>query len=709
MTTFYLKTRGNRAIPPKLALIIFLFGTFIFCNRPACGVGANALNYWVAPAAAGTGDGSSSFNAASYLNWTFWTSLQSQLNNTNIYVNFLNGNYNAGTLSFTNMGNPLHQLTMAAVTPYGAVFSPSANIIQLYGCQNFQINGLVFNGPSPYWGLYCLQNGFNPSRNVTVDSCQFLSLTNALYAAIGLLNGVRDVHVLNCTFTNITNGSHEHMIYAPHEIEDVVVSNCVFQDCLADYVRFRDDSEYDVVENSTFISTRSATAWPFVSAELYNETNNDSAGDEFFGTYFQVSSNTFIYQAGGGSGPYSGLHFSDYGWSPYTYDCNLTPSQESQLSSGSTSFQQSFLQTNMGITASGIKMFGNTYSGATYHMDYEYEWDTIASNYTWQGTIGLNNVPDSSGTPLGPVPVLRNGNFDRQGFLATPLNSTYGAKDYQCYFRDWFCSPKYTDILWQQGLDGSPNALRFDAGKSQEVYQWITSPGPNWTMDFLFAIGSGFSGTGVKFAAALYHNDITGSKVAVGVNNLGQFGIYSGGTFTVLPELGTVSFSTNVVGSTNYVDPGDTLNVYHMRVVGNYSAARPYVDIYTSDANSMVLDHQSPGHTSWVNSIPVSGQSFPETVAFYNYTAPVMVDQVSITEGIPPTIAAAYMQGNNFILTGTNGSAGATFYVLSSQSLSTPLANWTRTSTNTFSGSNFSITNVISPGAPENFYSLELQ
>lgn len=708
MRIFCLKAIPRCLTPSKLIPIIFVFGTFNF-SRPACGIGVNALNYWVAPAATGTGDGSSSFNAASYQNWTFWTTtVQSQLSVTNVYVNFVNGAYN-GMISMTNLGNPLHQLTLAAATPYGPVFSPSVNaIIQLYGCQNYQLNGLVFNGPSPYWGVYCIPNGMDPCRNICINNCQFLNLTDAVYGAIGLLNGTRDVQVLNCTFTNITNGGHEHMIYAPHDIEDVVVSNCVFQDCLADYVRFRDDSEYCVVEDSTFISTKSATAWPFVSAELYNETNADSAGDEFFGTYFQVSSNTFIYKASGGSGPYSGLHFSDYGWSPDTYHCNLTPSQESQLSGGSASFQQSFLQTNMGIIASGIKMFGNTYSGATYHMDYEYEWDGIASNYTWQGTIGLNNVPDSSGTPLGPPPVLRNGDFDKQGFLIAPISA--GDKDDECYFRDWMCSPKYTDILWEPGFEGTSNALLFDATKSQYVYQWISSPSPNWTMDFLFAIGSTFTGTGTKFEAAVYYNEITGSKVAVGVNNLGQFGIYSGGTFTVLPELGAVSFSVNAAGSTNYVDPGDTLNVYHMRVVGNFSAAKPYVDIYTSDANSLALDHQSLGHTSWVNSFPVSGQSFPGMVSFYNATAPVMIDQVSITEGIPPTIAAAYMQGNNFILTGTNGSAGATFYVLSSESLSTPLANWTRISTNTFAGSNFSVTNVVaSPGSLQRFYSLELQ
>ena len=666
---------------------------------------------WVAPAAAGAGDGSSSANAASYLNSTFWSGLQNQLQSSNVVVNFANGNYNAGTLSMTNMGNPIHSLTLAAVTPYGPVFSPAANILQLYGCQNFNVSGLVFNGPSPYWGLYCIPNNLNPCRNICVNNCRFLNLTNATYAAIGLLNGARDIQVLNCTFTNITNGAHEHMIYAPHDIMDVVVSNCVFQDCLADFVRFRDDSEYCVVEKCTFISTTSATAWPFVSAELYNETNSDSAGDEFFGTYFQVSSNSFIYKATGGPGPYSALHFSDTGFSPYTYDCDLTSAQASQLSSGSTSFQQSFLQTNMGITASGIKMFGNTYSGATYHMDYQYVWDGTAPYNNWQGTVGLNNVPDSSGALLASIPGFRNGNFDRQGMLLSPISP--GDDDYECLFRNWFCSPKYTDILSSPGFNGTSNALRFDGTKSQYVYQWITSPGPTWTMDCLFAIGSAFTGTGTKFKVDLFHNDPTGAKVSIGVNNLGQFGIYNGGTFTVLSQLGTVAFSVDNNGNGNYTDPGDTLNVYRLRIVGNYSASTPYVNIYTSDANSMELTHQVLGKTYWVTSAPISGLSAPDMVLFYNYTAPVLLDQIAIAPGLaelPPVITSVSSSNGQFILSGTNGFSGDTYYLLSSTNLAAP-GSWTIASSNTFGANGvFSVTNAMTPGsAPQQFYRLQLQ
>ena len=80
-------------------------------------VGAPITNntYWVAPTAAGTGDGSSPANAAGYLDGGFWGGIQSLLQATNVTVNFVDGTYNAGTLNLNDMGNPLHGLTLQAV------------------------------------------------------------------------------------------------------------------------------------------------------------------------------------------------------------------------------------------------------------------------------------------------------------------------------------------------------------------------------------------------------------------------------------------------------------------------------------------------------------------------------------------------------------------------------------------------------------------
>lgn len=673
---------------------------------------ASVTNYWVAPAAAGTGDGSSSANAAYYLNSSFWSTVQSQLQSGAVNVNLLDGNYGAGMLAFTNMGRPLHQLCLQSVDLYGPVLSTTGStIINLVGAQNMKFYGMVLTGPCSSWGIDTQPSYLRACRSLEISYCRFLNLSNAYYGAIGLNNGVRDVTVDNCTFTNINNGSHAHMIYASHDIMGVVVTNCVFQDCLADYVRFRDDSEYCVVDHCTFISTTSASAFPFITSPLFNDTD-PGPGDEFFGNNYQITSNSFTYNVSAGTR--AALQFSDSGYDPQSYHCALTSAQASELSGGTTASKQSFLQTNMGIIGSSIKMFGNIYnSRVTYHAVYTYSYSSSATNAPqngWQGNIDISDVPDASGALLPPWPKLRNADFDRQGLLELPVNASL--KDYECLFRTWFCSPKYTDILLHPGFNGTSNAMRFDGTTSQYIYQWVSNPGPMWTMDCLFAVGSGLTGTGTKFKVDIFHDDIAGSKVSVGVDNLGRFGIYNGSTFTVLPELGTVAFSVDSDGNGYYTDPGDTLNAYRLRIVGNYSSATPFVNIYTSDANSLALNHQSPGRAYWVSGAPTSGQSVPGTIAFYNYTAPVVLDQVAFYTGLadqPPVITDTSVSAGRFIFSGTNGFAGATYYIMSSTNMGLPLSSWTCESTNTFPAYSFSCTNNVSSAQPQKFYLLKVE
>ena len=656
--------------------------------------------YWMAPAALGAGDGSSSANAAGFLNYSFWTNVQSQLQYANVNVNLEDGKYYQGSLNFTNIGDSAHRLTLQAVNLYQPIFTGEVGtLIDMAGSQNIKFYGIVFTGPAQYWGIECLPNGLIPCRNMEFSYCQLINLTNVLYGAIGLVNGARDILVDNCTFTNLTanNGNHQHMIYASHDIVGVTVTNCLFQDCLADYVRFRDNSEYCTVENCTFTSTMSTSGWPFISAELYNVTNSDAAGDEFFGTHFQVTGNSFNYNVSGGPGPYSALHFSDDGYSPYSYDCDLTFTQANyQLGNGSVTFQQSFLQTNLGINASSIKMFGNNYNSVAHAVDYTYNGDGIQTN-GWSGTVDISGVPDSSGTPLQSTPALRNGNFDRQGLQLTPQTSS---TPNECLFQTWFCNPQYTAILSRNGFNGTSNALTFNKTATQYVYQWISPPGPTWTMDFLFAMDSGFTGAGVKFRVDIFHNDITGSKVSVGINDQGQFGMLNnGGAFVVLPELGTVAISTN--------------NVYRVRIVGNYAASTPYVNIYTSDANNPALTHQSLGLTYWVNGTPINGLSSPETVAFYNFTNTVMLDQITLAPGLgeqQPAISNVSLNGGNLVYSGATGFAGDTYYLLTSTNLALPISSWETIATNTFSSTGpFTVTNAVANNPPQSFYRLLLQ
>jgi hypothetical protein len=86
----------------------------------------------------------------------------------------------------------------------------------------------------------------------------------------------------------------------------------------------------------------------------------------------------------------------------------------------------------------------------------------------------------------------------------------------------------------------------------------------------------------------------------------------------------------------------------------------------------------------------------------------------SITAGVAsatpaqPHITSVNLSGTTLIINGTNGTAGLQFEVLTSTNVTVPLANWTSISTNTFSGSNFSVTNTVNSTAPQNFFLLRV-
>jgi autotransporter-associated beta strand protein len=74
-----------------------------------------------------------------------------------------------------------------------------------------------------------------------------------------------------------------------------------------------------------------------------------------------------------------------------------------------------------------------------------------------------------------------------------------------------------------------------------------------------------------------------------------------------------------------------------------------------------------------------------------------------------PVINSVSLSGNNLWLSGTGGVGNANFLLLSSTNLATLLSNWTPLLTNQFDGNgNFSLTNAVDAGAPQNFYLLKL-
>ncbi|HVM46591.1 MAG TPA: hypothetical protein VMU04_01120 [Candidatus Acidoferrum sp.] len=75
-----------------------------------------------------------------------------------------------------------------------------------------------------------------------------------------------------------------------------------------------------------------------------------------------------------------------------------------------------------------------------------------------------------------------------------------------------------------------------------------------------------------------------------------------------------------------------------------------------------------------------------------------------------PHITSTQLTADGLVMSGTNGQAGANFYILSSTNVALQLQYWTRISTNAFDGSgNFIVTNAVNPNFKADFFLLELQ
>jgi hypothetical protein len=73
----------------------------------------------------------------------------------------------------------------------------------------------------------------------------------------------------------------------------------------------------------------------------------------------------------------------------------------------------------------------------------------------------------------------------------------------------------------------------------------------------------------------------------------------------------------------------------------------------------------------------------------------------------PPHIGAIVISGSSVILSGTGGTAGTNYYVLTSTNVALPLADWTSVATNVFDGSgNFNVTNAVN--GPIEFFCIEV-
>jgi autotransporter-associated beta strand protein len=82
---------------------------------------------------------------------------------------------------------------------------------------------------------------------------------------------------------------------------------------------------------------------------------------------------------------------------------------------------------------------------------------------------------------------------------------------------------------------------------------------------------------------------------------------------------------------------------------------------------------------------------------------------ISVVINTTPVIGTISISGNNLALNGTGGVGSASYYLLASTNLATPLSNWMRLLTNQFdSNGNFNFINTMDTNAPQGYYRLQL-
>lgn len=154
-------------------------------------------------------------------------------------------------------------------------------------------------------------------------------------------------------------------------------------------------------------------------------------------------------------------------------------------------------------------------------------------------------------------------------------------------------------------------------------------------------------------------------------------------------ELGAIAASDKIVISNSLV-LGGTLNVSNLAGFG----AGAYTLMTYGGALSGTL--------------PVIGSKPSGFSCTINTNTAGQIRLVVQTQA-PPTFKTVAATGSNIVFSGTGGPTNVPYNVLMTTNLALPVTNWARVATNTFTATGaFLFTNAFSPGAPQQFFRLQL-
>ena len=166
---------------------------------------------------------------------------------------------------------------------------------------------------------------------------------------------------------------------------------------------------------------------------------------------------------------------------------------------------------------------------------------------------------------------------------------------------------------------------------------------------------------------------------------------------------------TNALNNYDFVSVSGTATLggsLRVNLINNFSNSLAATNTFTILTASGGLSGAFTNVTG--GRVPVANYSGSSFLVVTTATSLVLTN-FSVPVSAPPVLSGVVLSGTNLVFSGTNGTFGANFLLLSSTNLALPVANWTIVSTQQFGvGGSVNVTNALNQSSPQMFFRLRL-